>query len=653
MAAFIAFALGGCVTSSLSPSVSTSKALDEIASTMPSGGLIRDGISSLYEGDAAEAEHAFSLALRDDPENPNLHFLNGLAYHLGFVKGAHGNRELAETGYLVALRLDPNHGPATTMLGQLYLDTGRYELAQDILMRGYGMDHERVATLKGLAVASYYARDVPTALWAIRKVEGVENPWTAETARSTALIHAAAGDFTTADNRLAIYGHLENDAIRTRAVTRRVAQWRRTHDELTLAQSQDDVPESKASDPATDSPAGASDDLLARDGGSFGIGADSGGGGDNGDGTVSPNWRACDKAALDAEAAAAAAAASAETSGTAPALTADEASSLPALPSPCRKAGLPRMTVIDAVIIRSQDLSTTSKGVNLLDGLQVTLGGNLIDYSRVHTKDTSQYSKNNRSFTIAFPSSDSAVTYNLNIANATDTRNEVIARPSIVALDRQSSTFFSGTNLSTVSSGQYGGNAVDHQAGVSLSVTPTFIDDDSMLLAIKAARSFFDSDALTLSETVPSSRSVVQANVRIRYGQTLVLSGLNERESQGTDNGVPVLKDLPLVQYFFNKKTTSEFNKSVLILMTPRRVDATGTPRAESTSHKSSPELARIRQRAEAMMPNDGNLALIRANLQNSVFYRQFQSGDIKAQVWTRPGEMRSLLDDLLGLLIF
>ena len=29
---------------------------------------------------------------------------------------------------------------------------------------------------------------------------------------------------------------------------------------------------------------------------------------------------------------------------------------------------------------------------------------------------------------------------------------------------------------------------------------------------------------------------------------------------------------------------------------------------------------------------------------------RQFQSGDLKAQVWRRPSEIRSVLDDAIGL---
>lgn len=630
----------GCTTVVTSPSAPSGRALDEIAATLPSGGLIRDGILALYDGDGDTAAKAFSLALREDPENQNLHFLNGLAYHIGFVQGQRSNLELAETGYLVALRLDPTHGPATAMLGQLYLDSGRNDLAQNTLMRSYGLDHDNLITLQGLAVASYYTHDIPTAVWAIEKVENGEPAWTVNTARNAAMIHAAAGDFTTADNRLAIYASLENDPFRTRAAKNRVLQWQRTHTELRLAQAttsqMDDASAQESSTTQADAdPAEANADSTVND-----------------NAMISPNWRACDQAALDAETAAAANAATAAASGT-PALTADEASALPALPSPCKNSDLPRMAVIDAVIIRSQDLSTTSKGVNLLNGLQITLGGNLIDYSRVHTQDTAQFSQNNRSFTVGFPTASAAITYNLNIANATDTRNEVIARPSIVALDRQASTFFSGTNLTTVSSGQYGGNSVDHQAGVSLSVTPTFINDDNMLLAIKASRSFFDGTALTLSGTVPSSRSVVQANVRIRYGQTLVLSGLNERESQGGENGVPILMDVPLLQYFFSNKTTREFNKTVLILMTPRRADPMTIPLANATQDDVSPELADVRVSASALLATGGNLALIQANLQNSTFYRQFQSGDLKAEVWNRPSDIRTILDDFIGLLMF
>src|SRR5204862_5632091 len=109
-------------------------------------------------------------------------------------------------------------------------------------------------------------------------------------------------------------------------------------------------------------------------------------------------------------------------------------------------------------------------------GLQVVLSGSI---SRLKTTGTTPVVTNTKAFGLALGSTAAAgILYTLNIANATETNDEVIARPTLVVLDRQPSQFFSGANISIALAGQYGGSVVEKPIGVSLSVTPTFIDDD-------------------------------------------------------------------------------------------------------------------------------------------------------------------------------
>ncbi len=86
-----------------------------------------------------------------------------------------------------------------------------------------------------------------------------------------------------------------------------------------------------------------------------------------------------------------------------------------------------------------------------------------------------------------------AITYSLNVANAGATRNEILARPSLVAISGQKSEFFSGENIkaATVSTtAQQGATEVDKDIGVKLGVTPTFLSDGGVKLLVEVERTF-------------------------------------------------------------------------------------------------------------------------------------------------------------------
>jgi type II secretory pathway component GspD/PulD (secretin) len=68
---------------------------------------------------------------------------------------------------------------------------------------------------------------------------------------------------------------------------------------------------------------------------------------------------------------------------------------------------------------------------------------------------------------------------------------------------------------------------------------------------------------------------LANANVVMRMGDTLILGGLSEKESTNTRDGVPGMQDIPFLQYLFSAQQKTEFQKSVLILITPRPANYT------------------------------------------------------------------------------
>lgn len=282
--------------------------------------------------------------------------------------------------------------------------------------------------------------------------------------------------------------------------------------------------------------------------------------------------------------------------------------------------------------------TSTSHGINLLNGLSYVLNQSRAVTDVLATVAGATAAPQTRTTTITrtrgagLPAS--GIQYSLNIANASDSRNEVLARPSLVALDRRPSTFFSGKNLTLGIAGQAGGSSAfaDKPIGVSLSVTPTFIDADTMLVAVRAARSFIEEVDFSVAfpQSLQASRNSVSANVVLKFGQTLILSGLTEQEVERAVSGVPVLQEIPVLQYFFRAKTSQRFTRSVLVVLTPRR-----------------PVLEAEPVRLEEAL--DG----ARRHARENGLWLQFRSGDLRNDEWTRPPRLQSLLRQLGELLYF
>jgi general secretion pathway protein D len=606
----------------------------------PSRQAAREGIAALSSGDFRRASRDFNRALKFEPDNSHLHFLNALAYHQLYANGGHDRAEYAEAGYILALEFDRSNALAALQLGRLYMELRRYADAQRRLADAVRMEPEDAEAWNALAAASYYTRDVPIALHAIETARRLQPDDPAQF-RTSAVIRAAVGQSDAARSDVRRYAAIANEGEAAQ-LTRRVQRWASLHDSRSRSEqlSQLEMLPTPPETPATPGTESAAPAVPASESAPLAL-----------------NWSDCAQTVTPPSSNSYGSSNSSASSGGNNAL-ADETVALPALPSPCTGRPAPRMAVFDVAIIRSDDTDTTSRGVNLLAGLQVLITG-----SRTRTS-TTQTSGNTESTvttgSIGLPVG--GITYSLNIANATDNRNEVLARPSLTALDRQPSNFFSGSNISVALSGQYGGSLTDKPIGVSLSATPTFIDDETMLIAVRATRSFLETAAsTTLQQSVQTSRNAISANVILKFDQTLILSGLREREITEGDSGVPILKDIPIIQNLFAINTSRDFTKDVLILLTPRRpayfADLAGAQagarRGPAAPRQRSESLEQLRGDADALVLIQPNLNAIVRSLNDNHFMHEFRTGDIVIEPWRRGVRYDRLLRDVLNLLYF
>jgi general secretion pathway protein D len=615
LAAFLlagVLALPGCET------------IDESARgpTLDSGprAIAAAGIAALQENRLRDASLAFNAALKLDIRSSSLQFLNGYAYHLRAVREDPSLFDMAEQGYRLAIQFDNTNWLARYQLGLLSLDRRDYEKAKLQFADALLYNDRDPDLLYNLAVASYYARDPVTAAGALTRLHQIE-PDSARALRASTLVMAALGRSDEAGAMLARYAALKLPEAQTRLVRARLGDWERFHARVRTASFRVPAPRAPVRRPQTQ---------LAQAPNPFAPFPDANAPADSG-------------APPDTGNAVPAADAAATGEGAAQAGDASE-----------------KMVIVDVVIVSSQEDISTAKGLNLLSGLQVLFGqgtsasspsGPAFTAAVTNTTGAAASTVISRAITIP------AVAYSLNIANAGTTRNEILARPSLVATSGQTSVFFSGENIkasSVSTTAQQGATDVEKDIGVKLGVTPEFLDAGRIRLKVEAERTFLQtpSSSVTFDFQLRTSKTTVSANVVMNLGETLILSGLSEKETENVRSGVPGLQEIPAVQYLFSRHTTRDFNKSVLILLTPRAAEYTFRPREVREREKArlSPQervLSELQSRYGDWFRPYPNWASVFRHLQENPLYREFRTGDVTLERWETQTEAANRLKTL------
>ncbi|MEN8166251.1 MAG: tetratricopeptide repeat protein [Pseudomonadota bacterium] len=238
-----------------------------------------------------------------------------------------------------------------------------------------------------------------------------------------------------------------------------------------------------------------------------------------------------------------------------------------------------RMLEVDAVIFIIIGVESQTVGFNFLQLIELSytaFASNPVEkWTGLAAPGTIQ---NN----IELPKSGSlaiaSVDYDVNIANAVDERVAVLARPHLTTLSGTPAEFLAGGEWVFKVSGLESGDIKPYPFGTSLMVTPTLLrtpgDDGEPRIHLKIqAKRTSVLEFLTATQeddSVVFDKLNVSSQAVLGLGETLILSGLSQRESRTSHSGVPILREIPLIKYLFSSTTTVETNTSVIILLTPR-----------------------------------------------------------------------------------
>ena len=153
-----------------------------------------------------------------------------------------------------------------------------------------------------------------------------------------------------------------------------------------------------------------------------------------------------------------------------------------------------------------------------------------------------------------------------------------LAEPNLVALSGDTANFLAGGEFPIpIPGGTAGQITVDYKRyGVSLAFTPTVLSDGMINLKIEPEVSQLDparSVAVGTNISVPAL--IVRrasSTIELRDGQSFVLGGLLQNDSQVAAEQLPWVGDIPVLGALFSSKAYQKNESDLVIIVTPRIV---------------------------------------------------------------------------------
>jgi len=157
----------------------------------------------------------------------------------------------------------------------------------------------------------------------------------------------------------------------------------------------------------------------------------------------------------------------------------------------------------------------------------------------------------------------------------------VLSSPEVMAVDNQQATLLVGdlvpilssSSQSTIANSSVINSIEYHQTGVTLQVTPRVNSGGQVTLDLAQDVSDVDSSLTTAGIDSPSfDQRSVRTRVVVQDGQTVGVAGLIRDNVSLSNQGVPWLKDVPVLGGLFGQQNNSRTRTELLVLITPHVV---------------------------------------------------------------------------------
>jgi type IV pilus assembly protein PilQ len=151
--------------------------------------------------------------------------------------------------------------------------------------------------------------------------------------------------------------------------------------------------------------------------------------------------------------------------------------------------------------------------------------------------------------------------------------------------------------------------AVKDRAGLQLGVAIDRVDDNGFvslrvnpIIRTPGTTQNLSTGANTNTITLLGERSLQSGLIRLRDGQTLIVSGIIRDEERTTANKIPILGDLPIIGSLFRSTNKANQRAELIVLLTPQILDDSDRSNF-GYQNNISPDARQLLQRGQPVQP--------------------------------------------------
>jgi general secretion pathway protein D len=167
-------------------------------------------------------------------------------------------------------------------------------------------------------------------------------------------------------------------------------------------------------------------------------------------------------------------------------------------------------------------------------------------------------------------------------ALAVDQKANILSTPQLLTVNNEEAEVLVGSNIPYTTSVRLdsAGNPITNfdyrDIGVHLKVKPYINKDDLVYLNIFAEVTTVQSTTAQVGsgvQTAPTTnKRSTKTAVAVRDNQTIVISGIIEDNRQDTNQGIPLLRSIPIIGSLFGYSAKSDTRTNLLVFLTPKIV---------------------------------------------------------------------------------
>ncbi len=154
-----------------------------------------------------------------------------------------------------------------------------------------------------------------------------------------------------------------------------------------------------------------------------------------------------------------------------------------------------------------------------------------------------------------------------------DGKLNILSSPSITTLDNQKAFTENGEKIPFVTTETSGGALTKsvkfENAVLRLEITPHVIDGKNLKMKILVQKDEVDTLGRNVDGNPYISKKQTETSLIVQDGETIVISGLTKQTKTESVNGVPWLKDVPVLGWLFKGEGKRDLMEEVLIFITP------------------------------------------------------------------------------------